>query len=187
MSKIFKCISLVLVLVMMLSMTTFAASISAPAAEANKDARTVKVSGTVSDAAENQQVVILALKSTANLNSVSDADIAYIDQIAADSDGKYEFNFAIDESKGDKFTAYIGGTGVAKPQSASINLGKGGAGDVNDDDVVNVFDYQIVVNAFDSVAGEERYNEQADIADPIGSINVFDYQIVVNNFDNVYK
>ena len=35
MSKIFKCISLVLVLVMMLSMTTFAASISTPAADAS--------------------------------------------------------------------------------------------------------------------------------------------------------
>ena len=95
MSKIFKCISLVLVLVMMLSMTTFAASISTPAADADKDARTVKVSGTVADAVANQQVVILVLKSTANLQSVSDADIAYVDQIAAGTDGKFEFNWVI--------------------------------------------------------------------------------------------
>ena len=186
MSKIFKCISLVLVLVMMLSMTTFAASISAPAADANKDTRTVKVSGTVSDAAENQQVVILVLKSTANLNSVSDADIAYIDQIAADSDGKYEFNFAIDESKGDKFTAYIGGTGVAKPQSASINLGKGGAGDLDGDLVVGLFDYLEFVGTYKLKLGDEGYIPEADF-DPTNEIDVFDYLEFIGYYGNDYR
>ena len=186
MSKIFKCISLVLVLVMMMSMTTFAASISAPTADADKDARTVKVSGTVSGAVENQQVVILVLKSTANLSSVSDADIAYVDQIAAGADGKFEFNFAIDSSKGDKFTAYIGGTGVTAPQSVAINLGKGGPGDCNEDAMVNIMDYDIVIGAFGTKAGDKSFDERADLeADSM--INIKDYDIIIGNFGNSYK
>lgn len=182
MSKIFKCISLVLVLVMMMSVTTFAAGISTPAADADKDARTVEVSGTVADAVANQQVVILVLKSTANLQSVSDADIAYVDQIAADADGKFNFNFAIDESKGDKFTAYIGGTGVAAPQSASINLGKGGAGDCDESGKVDFDDYMIIINNYNKTS---NFDVRADL-DASGKVDFDDYMIVINNYNKVY-
>lgn len=202
MNKIFRCLSLVLVLVMMMSMTTFAASISAPTVNSDKELRTVKVSGTVAEPNENQQVVILVLESTANLQSVSDDDIAYIDQITAEDDGKYEFNFAIDESKGDKFKAYIGGTGVTSPQPATINLGQlGGPGDCaglkvadggpGPDGEVGLADYVFIISNYKKSVynSDAKLQEQLMIADFNNNqtIDLGDYVTVISNYKKSYK
>ena len=176
---------LVTVFVLVMTVSVMAATPTEPSVEKDNSARTVTVSGSVSDCSDNQQVVILVIKSTASLSSLSESDVAYIDQAPVGNDGKYTFNFAIDKSKGDGFVVYIGGTDVSSTKSASFSFA-GGAGDINGDSKVNLDDYMVVINAFGSVSGvDEEYNPKADLkAD--GKINLDDYMVVINNFGNVY-
>lgn len=175
-----------LVLVMLISMSAFAAEISAPAVTVDKDAKTADVSVTVKEPEAEQYVTILVIKNTANLASVSEDDIAYVDQEKA-VDGSVTFKLGVDTAKfGEKFTVYVGGTGVAAPKSAALTFSAGGAGDANGDDLVNIKDYDIVIDAFGTALGGEGYNEKADLnSDTL--VNIKDYDIVIDNFGNSYK
>ena len=181
MAKFLKILSFALVVAMMLSMTAFAAELGTVTSTPDKEHRTVKVEGNVTNAEDNQQVVILVLKSGKSLTSFGDDDIAYVDQIEAD--GGYEFNFGIDASKGDRFTAYIGGSAVAQPKSFSISLSESGPGDCTGpdgkpDDAVNILDYDLVIGAFGTKEGQPGYDPRADIDEKMDKmININDYDL----------
>lgn len=174
-----------LVLVMLLSVSAFAAEIAAPAVTADKEAKTADVEVTVTDPAAEQYVTILVVKNGVNLASVSENDIAYVDQAKA-TGGKATFKLGVDTAKfGEKFTVYVGGTSVAAPKSAALTFSAGGPGDANGDGMVNIKDYSIVIDAFGSVSGGETYNDQADLNSD-GMVNIKDYDIVIGNFGKTY-
>lgn len=58
-------------------------------------------------------------------------------------------------------------------------------GDVDGDGVVDIFDYQLVRYAVPSVAGDPRWNPNADFDDN-GVIDLVDLQILKNNFGQHY-
>lgn len=180
-----KTLILGLVFVLVTAVTVTAATVSEPTVTPDKSDRSVSVSGKVTGAEEEQQVVILVIKSTANLSSLSDSDIAYIDQVPAKEDGSYSFEFGIDESKGNAFSVYVGGTSCSSPASASFSFG-GGPGDIDGNNKVNFDDYMIVINAFGTVKGDEKYDDRADIKNGDEKINFDDYMVIINNFGNVY-
>lgn len=75
----------------------------------------------------------------------------------------------------------------------TINMDAGGAsgvdgsllnGDVDGDNAVTVFDYNLLGEAFDTSAGDPGYSGQADL-DGDGAVTVFDYNILSTNFDQV--
>jgi len=55
-------------------------------------------------------------------------------------------------------------------------------GDVDGDNAVTVFDYNLLSEAFDSSVGDRNWNPDADL-DGDGSVTVFDYNILSSNFD----
>ena len=205
MAKFLKISSLALVLLMMFSMTTFAAELSAPSAEIDKDAKTVEISGTVTNAAEDQQVVILVVKSSvANLGSVSDSDIAYIDQVAANADGSYTiptFGIDTDKMETEKFTAYIGGTGVSAPKPVSVDLGAGNPGDCaglseaeggpGPDGEVGLADYVFIISNYKKSVYNDDPKVQAQLMiadfDENKEIGLGDYVTVISNYKKVYN
>lgn len=174
-----------LVLVMLMSMSAFAAEIAAPAITADKNAKTADVEVTVTDPAAEQYVTILVVKNSANLASVSESDIAYVDQAKA-ADGKVTFKLGVDTAKfGEKFTVYVGGTGVAAPKSAALSFSAGGPGDADGDGKVNIKDYNIIIKAFNTVSGATGFDERADLNGD-GKVNIQDYNIVIKNFNKTY-
>lgn len=184
MAKFLKILSFALVIAMMLSMTAFAAELGTVTSTPDKENRTVKVEGSVTNAEDDQQVVILVLKSGKNLSSFGDDDIAFVDQI--ESDGNYEFDFGIDASKGDRFTAYIGGSAVAEPKSFSVSFGSD-LGNLDDsNNVVDIMDYLKFLAAYGKKTGEEGYLADADFVEPIGTIDIMDYLKFLTYYGNKY-
>lgn len=57
-------------------------------------------------------------------------------------------------------------------------------GDIDGDNAVTVFDYDLLSAAFDTAPGESGYLDSADL-DGDGSVTVFDYDILSRNFDQV--
>lgn len=57
-------------------------------------------------------------------------------------------------------------------------------GDIDGDNLISVFDYDLLSQAFDTVAGHPQWNPLADL-DGDGSVTVFDYDILSQNFDAV--
>jgi len=55
-------------------------------------------------------------------------------------------------------------------------------GDIDGDNAITVFDYDLLSQAFDSVAGDATWNAMADL-DGDGAVTVFDYDILSTNFD----
>jgi len=55
-------------------------------------------------------------------------------------------------------------------------------GDIDDDDAVTVFDYDLLSQAFDAAPGSPTWNPAADL-DGDGAVTVFDYDILSQNFD----
>lgn len=55
-------------------------------------------------------------------------------------------------------------------------------GDVDGDNVVTVFDYNALSDAFDTAPGDGSWNPEADL-DGDDSVSVFDYNILSSNFD----
>ena len=187
MKKFVGIVSLTLVMVMLFTVSAFAASVSTLTTEIDKDNRTVKVSGTVSEPVEGQQATIMILKGNVDLSSLTDDDIAYIDQVPV-SGGKYEFNAAIAADKGDSFTVYVGGSDIAapKPQRFSFTSLSKGPGDCDGDGVVNLTDYMLVLNNYGKTSQDPDFDPLAD-TDGDGVINLTDYMDVLNNFGKVYK
>lgn len=79
---------------------------------------------------------------------------------------------------------------LAKSESATVTDAGGSAstslvnGDVDNDNVVTVFDYNALSDAFDTVDGDANWNPEADL-DGDGAVTVFDYNILSSNFDLV--
>ncbi len=186
MKKFVGIVSLTLVMVMLFTVSAFAASVSTLTTDVDKDNRTVKVSGTVSEPVEGQQATIMILKGNAELSSLTDEDIAYIDQVAVVG-GKYEFNAAIAADKGDSFTVYVGGSDIAapKPQRFSFTSLKKGPGDCTGDGAVNLEDYMLVINNWGRISTDPNFDVRADCNDD-GAINLEDYMEVINNWGKVY-
>lgn len=186
MKKFVGIVSLTLVMVMLFTVSAFAASVSTLTTEIDKDNRTVKVSGTVSEPVEGQQATIMILKGNVDLSSLTDDDIAYIDQVPV-SGGKYEFNAAIAADKGDSFTVYVGGSDIAapKPQRFSFTSLKKGPGDCTGDGAVNLEDYMLVINNWGRISTDPNFDVRADCNDD-GAINLEDYMEVINNWGKVY-
>lgn len=175
MKKFFKAICLAAALVLLVSFSAFAASIELDTPQVDKAERTATVSGKMMDPAANPQVTIVVIDSTASLSSMTDEDIVYLDQIPVEEDNTFSFSLAIDASKGDKFTAYVGGTQVTAVSSKLINFGSAKEGDVNGDGKVSLQDYQLVVANFGKTTSEGDANGD-------GKVSLQDYQLVVANF-----
>ncbi len=187
MKKFVGIVSLTLVMVMLFTVSAFAASVSTLTTEIDKDNRTVKVSGTVSEPVEGQQATIMILKGNVDLSSLTDDDIAYIDQVPV-SGGKYEFNAAIAADKGDSFTVYVGGSDIAapKPQRFSFTSLSKGPGDCNGDGVVNLKDYMIVLSSYNTSSSDANFDPMADLnGDNV--INLKDYMEVLSNYNKSYN
>ena len=187
MKKFVGIVSLTLVMVMLFTVSAFAASVSTLTTDVDKDNRTVKVSGTVSEPVEGQQATIMILKGNAELSSLTDEDIAYIDQVPV-AGGKYEFNAAIAADKGDSFTVYVGGSDIAapKPQRFSFTSLSKGPGDCTGDGRVNLEDYMLVFNNWGKTSADADFNADADCTGD-GKINLEDYMEVFNNWGQVYN
>lgn len=187
MKKFVGIVSLTLVMVMLFTVSAFAASVSTLTTEIDKDNRTVKVSGTVSEPVEGQQATIMILKGNVDLSSLTDDDIAYIDQVPV-SGGKYEFNAAIAADKGDSFTVYVGGSDIAapKPQRFSFTSLSKGEGDCNGDGVVDVEDYMYVFRNYGKIASDSGFELEADLTGD-GNVDIEDYMAVFRNYGNVYN
>ena len=54
-------------------------------------------------------------------------------------------------------------------------------GDTNDNNRIDIFDYNAVVSAFGSKQGDSRYQSIADL-DGNGRVDIFDYNLLVSNF-----
>ena len=63
---------------------------------------------------------------------------------------------------------------------AGLNISLLG-GDLNDDNKINIFDYLVLSNAYNSVPGDANWNPNADI-DCNGRVNIFDYLILSQNY-----
>lgn len=167
-----------LVLVVLSSMTSFAASIDlAGGVQLDKPNRTATISGTVTSPVASQQVTILVLKKTASLSSLSDDDIVYIDQAAAGTDGSFSFSAKVDAAKGDEFVAYLGGSAVTSVASQPLNFVANRPGDTNGDDIIDIEDYQKVLSNF----GKASFDPAADLNSD-GVVDIEDYQAVLSNF-----
>lgn len=57
-------------------------------------------------------------------------------------------------------------------------------GDVDGDNVISVFDYNVLSDAFDSSPGDPNWNPEADL-DGDGSVTVYDYNILSVGFDRI--
>jgi hypothetical protein len=57
-------------------------------------------------------------------------------------------------------------------------------GDCDNDNVVSIFDYIEISNAFDSVVGDALYSVGADL-DGDGAVSIFDYIIMSEHFDQM--
>lgn len=186
MKKSVKGICLGLIMATAVSMSAFAAEISEPVVTPDKEAKTATVSVEVSDPAKEQYVTVLVVKNGVKLASVSESDIAYVDQVAA-VDGKAEFKLGVDTEKfGEKFTVYVGGTGVSAPVSQALSFSKANnPGDADGDNIVNIRDYNAVIDAFGSSKGDENYNENVDF-DGNDVVNILDYGVVIDAFGTIY-
>ncbi len=189
MKQFSKIICIALVLVIAFSTTAFAATtIDAPEVDPNKETRDVTVTAKVNEAVPGQQVTILVLPASVDLGKgISDSDVAYVDQAAANAEGTAEFKFNIPESKGNSFVAYVGGTNVASAKSASLYMGKNGPGDADGTGVVDLDDYFKLLGIFGQrggVAGS-TYDAMADF-DSNNVIDLDDYFILLANFGNRY-
>ena len=146
MKKMMKAVCLAMVFVMILSCSAFAATIQLDTPTVDKAAKTAVVSGKIADPAADSQVTILVVESGTALSNLSDDKIAYVDQAPLNEDGTFSFSLAINQEKftGDKFTAYLGGTGVTTVGSTPLNFGNAKPGDVDGDERVYLSDYLMV-------------------------------------------
>ncbi len=195
MKKVLKLVCLTLVFSMLFSLTAFAAEITVSTPEVDVENMTASVKVTVADSVDDQQVVILVLANGAKLGdaSISDDDIAYIDQAAAVSTGtdgekEFTFNFGINTVKfsGTSYTAYIGGTDVTTATPKNLRFAEGGPGDCNADDSVNSLDYEILSEAWGTVPGDEKYDERANMSPDDSGINALDFEVLSYNYGNYY-
>jgi len=72
-----------------------------------------------------------------------------------------------------------------QPKTITISNSRG-PGDVNHDNIVNVFDGIILANAFGSVPGSSNWNSEADLNND-NSVDIFDAIILSSNFGNSYN
>lgn len=170
----------------LMSVSAFAAEIAVPSVEVDKELKTAEVEVSVTNPEAEQYVTVLIIKNTSSLASVSENDIAYVDQEKTDN-GKVKFRLGVDTEKyGEKFTVYVGGTGVAVPASADFDFSEANnPGDTDGDKKVNIKDYNAVIDAFGSVKGAKNYNSAADFNND-DKVNILDYGVVIDNFGKVY-
>lgn len=90
--------------------------------------------------------------------------------------GTYDFVFSTPTSLRRKVAGVIVGSSGALVNAHLDN------GDADDDEVVSVFDYLILSDAFDTASGDPGWDARADF-DGDGVISVFDYLILSENFD----
>lgn len=180
MKKMMKAVCLAMVFVMILSCSAFAATIQLDTPTVDKAEKTAVVSGKIADPAADSQVTILVVESGTALSNLSDDKIAYVDQAPLNEDGTFSFSLAINQEKftGDKFTAYVGGTGVTTVGSTPLNFGSGKKGDLTQDGYVDIEDYNLVVNNFSKPTFDPRADGTGD-----GFVDIEDYNLVVNNFN----
>ncbi len=171
-----KVVSLVIVFVMILSCSVFAAAptIQLDKPTTDKEEKEAVVSGKVSNPVADTQVTILVIDSS--LSNMTDSNIAYVNQIPVEEDGTFAFSLAInqDNFSGDSFTAYVGGTEVATVKNTPLYFGNK-PGDVSGDGKVTMLDYQMVVTNFGKITS-------VGDASGDGKVSMLDYQLVVTNF-----
>ncbi len=180
MKKFMKAVCLATVFVMILSCSAFAATITLDTPQVDKEEKTAVVSGKIADPVADSQVTILVVESGTALSNLSDDKIAYVDQAPLDEDGTFSFSLAINQEKftGDKFTVYVGGTGVTTVGSTPLNFGSGKEGDLTEDGFVDIEDYNLVIDNFNQKEFDPRADGTAD-----GFVDIEDYNLVIDHFN----
>lgn len=91
------------------------------------------------------------------------------------------------------YVVKVKGTKWLRAKSGLVTLTGGGTstlnwslinGDCDNDNVVSIFDYILMSNAFDTALGDGLYDARADL-DGDNVVSIFDYIILSNNFDLV--
>lgn len=106
--------------------------------------------------------------------------------VGLDKDGKYVISTA---APAGSYQLYVK-TGTWLTKKANVTIGSGDVtvdislinGDVDGDDTVTVFDYNVLSDSFDKAFGEEGFDYRADL-DRDGLVTVFDYNILSGSFD----
>lgn len=130
------------------------------------------VTANVTGKTANEQVTMLVLKPTADTtDGIQEDEIAYIDQKAADADGKVTFTMPIGTTtKGDKYELLSGSTSATEADTGEIVIPADDTaihyGDVTGDDKINGSDSMQVllytVNKGQIVGNDEKF-ARADV------------------------
>jgi len=185
MKRILAAVSVAVVLVMLFSMTAFAADLSGITSGGTVSNESAWVEGSVT-AAAGQQVTALVVEKGVSLSSVAEGDIAYIDQVTAEG-GSFRISFKVDTAKfGVEYTAYIGGSDVSSYQSKDIILKARFPGDADGDGRVNITDYLMLVDTWNRIEGDARFDARADFNED-GRVNIDDYLILLDNWNRNYN
>lgn len=145
-NKVIVTLAAVTALTAAMAITASAAS-TAPTVTATQDTVGGKTTITANvTAVANEQVTMLVLKPTANAkDGISEDEIAYIDQKAADGEGKVTFTMPIGTTKeNEKYELLSGSTSATEASTGEVVIPgaseKTHYGDVNDDRVIDGLD-----------------------------------------------
>lgn len=186
MKRIFRIVALVLALVLLLSISVFAAdptvtpkkeSVTAAFNEA-KDQITVTVSGLT----EEKQYAVIMVKGTETSYTVDETSIRYIDQKAADAEGK--ISFTVYPSKMENGVILVTGEDIAVPVAAIVD-GMIRLGDVNEDGKINQVDALQVLRHFAKLSKLDDNQAKAGDVNEDGKLNQVDALQILRYFAGI--
>lgn len=136
-------------------------------------------------AVANEQVTMLVLKPTANAkDGISEDEIAYIDQKAADGEGKVTFTMPIGKTTAnEKYELLSGSTSATEASTGEVVIPSAGEkthyGDVTGEGVVDIDD---AIAILDIIVGGDATDDQKKCADVTkeGTIDIDDALAVLN-------
>ena len=130
--------------------------------------------------ARQQQPITLTLKLGATEvnypSQNSDASGLFTVSLGSLPAGAYEWRV-----KGAKYLANSGTVSLAGGSSTQVEMGLMRAGDCNNDNVINVSDFNILKNTFGKSLGDPGYDDRADFTGD-HAISVTDFNLLKNNF-----
>ena len=83
--------------------------------------------------------------------------------------------------KGPKYLANIGVVSLTGSPSTSVEMGLMRAGDCNNDNIINVIDFNILKATFGKGQGDPGYDQRADFTGD-NTVNILDFNLLKGNF-----
>jgi hypothetical protein len=132
--------------------------------------------------AANANPVSLTLKSSvAEVNfgpQVPDASGYFTVNVSSLAAGNYQWR-----SKGVRYLANAGNVVIpATPSTTQLEIGLLMVGDINDDNIVNISDFNLLRNSFGRLAGDPNFNPNADFTCD-GLVSVQDLNLMRRNLN----